>query len=75
MTAPVQALQKEGASLLAVGVSEVHGKFAADSTVSIRNEHGFEIGRGLTHFSSVDVNKVIGLKSAEMKKVLGRKYE
>ncbi|MBX9767809.1 MAG: glutamate 5-kinase [Bdellovibrionales bacterium] len=49
-------------SLLAVGVTEVRGKFKAGQVLSLQNEQGLEIGRGLAEINDTDVKAMIGQK-------------
>jgi glutamate 5-kinase len=65
------ALVKNQASLLSIGVMAVHGDFAAQQVVSIQDEQGLEIGRGLTHFSSEEINKIKGVRSEKIAEHLG----
>jgi glutamate 5-kinase len=64
------ALQK-GKSLLPAGVKDIIGLFAKGDTVSIVAGEGLEIARGLVAYDSADAQKIKGLKSAEISKVLG----
>jgi glutamate 5-kinase len=64
------ALQK-GKSLLPAGVRDIIGLFAKGDTVSIVGGEGQEIARGLVAYDSADAQKIKGLKSAEISKVLG----
>jgi len=58
-----KALVENQASLLPIGVVEVQGQFTAQQVVSIQDERGRELGRGLTHFSSEEIDKIKGLRS------------
>lgn len=61
-----KALVEKQASLLPIGVVAVQGEFAAQQVVSIQNEAGIEIGRGLTHFSSEEIDRLKGLRSEQI---------
>ncbi len=65
-----KALVNDGKSLLAVGVKEVKGAFEHGDVISIVAKNK-EIARGVTNFSSSELEKAKGLKSAEIGKVLG----
>jgi glutamate 5-kinase len=67
-----QAIRSRGASLLPSGVTAVNGRFAANSVVSIRDEAGREIARGVTPLSSESIVRVRGMKSREAAQTLGR---
>lgn len=67
-----QALEESMASLLSVGITEARGQFSAGQVVSIQNEAGIEIGRGIVSYSSEEIGKVTGRKSSEMARLLQR---
>ena len=60
-----------GKSLLPAGVKAVFGNFARGDVVSVENESGQEIARGLSAYDSADAAKIIGIQSAEIEAVLG----
>ena len=64
------ALSTKGASLLAVGVTQVTGRFNAGDSVEIVFE-GKVQGKGITNYSSTEARRILGLKSAEIENVLG----
>lgn len=68
-----EALLKKGKSLLPSGILSVKGKFDSGDSVSITNEKGKELARGLSNYSSIETEKIKGLKSSEIKKTLGYK--
>lgn len=57
------ALVKHGKSLLPVGIKSIKGKFAAGALVSIIDESGKEIARGLANMNSEELAKAIGKKN------------
>ena len=57
-------------SLLPSGVLKAEGTFGVGETVSIVTKSGVEIGKGLSSFSSADIDKVKGKKTSEAKKIL-----
>jgi glutamate 5-kinase len=61
----------KGKSLLPAGVKKVEGTFARGDTVSIMLIDGPELARGLVGFDAVDAKQIIGLKSADVQKLLG----
>lgn len=67
------ALEKNGKSLLASGVREVKGQFEAGELVIINNDSAAEIARGIANFSSTELRRIKGLKSAEAADILGLK--
>jgi glutamate 5-kinase len=50
-------------SLLAVGIKGVNGEFGSDTVVSIMNEAGVLVAKGLSRLSSSELTRVIGMKS------------
>ena len=68
-----EALLKKGKSLLSSGILSVKGRFNAGDSVSITDENNMELARGLSNYSSDEIEKIKGLKSSEINKVLGYK--
>jgi glutamate 5-kinase len=66
-----RALLKQGRSLLPAGVKLIRGAFAMGSVISILNEDGREVARGLSNFSSDDLQKIRGLNTRKIPEVLG----
>ena len=65
-----KALTK-GKSLLAAGVTSITGSFSKGDAVSVCNEAGAEIARGLIAYDAADAIKILGLKSKDILKILG----
>jgi glutamate 5-kinase len=71
-----KAIVEQGRSLLAAGVVDVQGTFQKGDIVALCDSEGHIIARGLTNYSSADVEQIKGLKSAKIAAVLGRRpYE
>lgn len=68
----VAALVEQHRSLLPVGITAVEGPFEAGETVSIRDEKGRELGRGITSCDWRDVQRLIGVHSSRIPALLGR---
>ncbi|MDB4349921.1 glutamate 5-kinase, partial [Omnitrophica bacterium] len=68
------ALVKRNKSLLSSGVIEERGKFDVGDVVSIVDEKDQEFARGLSNFSSLELRKIKGLKTSQIKEALGYKY-
>lgn len=60
-----------GKSLLAAGIKSVDGAFARGETVALVGEDGALAAKGLAGYSSDEMNRICGLKSAEIETVLG----
>jgi len=67
------ALMKKGSSLLPVGIIRVDGEFGQGEAVSIVDESGRELARGLINFSRDELDKIKGLKTDRISEVLGYK--
>jgi len=61
----------QGKSLLAAGVVNLSGNFNKGDAVSICNEAGAELARGLIAYDATDATKILGLKSGDISDVLG----
>ena len=62
---------KNGKSLLATGIKKVTGKFSKGDHIKILDNKKKEFARGLSSFSSVEINKIRGFHSNEIEKILG----
>ncbi len=60
-----------GKSLLAAGIKKVSGKFNKGDHIKILDSNKREFARGLSSFSSQEINKIMGFHSKEIKKILG----
>ena len=65
------ALNEKGKSLLASGIIKKEGSFEAGEVVGIVDVKGKEFARGLTNYSSKEIERVKGLKTVEIESVLG----
>jgi glutamate 5-kinase len=68
-----RALADRGKSLLPSGVTAVDGEFRVGSAVEIVGPDGSVLARGLASYSSADIARILGKKSAEIEGVLGYK--
>ncbi|MGA1104396.1 MAG: glutamate 5-kinase [Pseudomonadales bacterium] len=64
-------LRAQGRSLLAVGVRSVLGVFSQGDMVSCTDPEGQEVARGLTNYSSSELDQIKGRQSREIEGVLG----
>ena len=67
------ALVAKGGSLLPSGIIGVEGTFMPGDTVSIADSRGVEFARGITNYSSVEIEKIKGLHTGDIEHVLGHK--
>ena len=56
------AIEKKGASLLAVGVKEVEGNFTVNQAVKIVNTDNIELAKGITSISSDTLKRILNNK-------------
>lgn len=68
----VKALRDRKASLLAVGVTEVHGDFQAGDPVLMIGPDGRTEGRGIVSYSHDEVREMRGRSSAWLAREMGR---
>jgi len=68
-----RALMRGGKSLLPSGITSVAGTFGKGATVSVVAPDGEEIARGLTNYSAEQIDKIRGLKTSQIPRVLGDK--
>jgi len=66
-----KAIAHDGGSLLAVGITATKGEFAKGDVVSLCDTSGAEFARGLTNYESCDIERIKGLKSDRIAKILG----
>lgn len=69
-----RAIERDGKSLLPKGVTAVEGEFEPGSLVRIRDSQGEEFARGLTNFSSAEIDRIKGLHTNMIERALGHKY-
>jgi glutamate 5-kinase len=62
---------ERGKSLLAAGVVRVEGDFPEGALVRILNFQGQTVGVGLSNYASADLQRIMGMKTEHMGKVLG----
>jgi len=68
-----RAMRRGGKSLLAIGISAVEGHFQHGDVVRVRDSTGLEFARGLSNYSSAELNRIKGLRSSQFASVLGDK--
>jgi glutamate 5-kinase len=68
-----EALLSKGRSLLPSGIKDVDGAFDAGEVIHCVDSRGMEFARGLSNYSSFEIQKIKGMKTAELVKVLGYK--
>ena len=60
-----------GKSLLAAGINKISGSFEKGENVLILDQNNNQLARGLSSFSSEEIDKIKGKQSKEIEKILG----
>lgn len=71
----VQALLREGKSLLPIGVTDVEGEFGRGDVVACVDSQGQECARGLINYSSADTRRILRQPSSQIARILGSMTE
>lgn len=70
----VRAVLFQGKSLLPSGIKQVEGSFSRGDMVSLYDQQGNEIARGVTDYAQGEILQIMGQKSSRIKDILGYKY-
>jgi glutamate 5-kinase len=70
----VNALTKNGRSLLPAGIIQVNGPFGRGDTISIHDNQQKELARGIVRYTSQDLSKLLGCQSKDIEARLGYGY-
>ena len=60
-----------GKSLLAAGITKIDGNFKKGENVIILDQNNIQLARGLSSFSSAEIDKIKGKQSKEIETILG----
>ncbi len=60
-----------GKSLLPAGVKKINGSFEKGDHILVKDRNDNECARGLASFSSIEIEKIKGSHSSEIKNILG----
>jgi glutamate 5-kinase len=66
-----RAIERDGKSLLAIGIVDVVGQFEQGDVVTICDAAGSEFARGLTNYAAADARRIRGLRSTQIQELLG----
>jgi len=66
----VKALNN-GKSLLPAGIKKINGSFEKGDHILVKDQNDNECARGLTSFSSIEIEKIKGSHSSKIKNILG----
>jgi glutamate 5-kinase len=62
---------KNGKSLLPAGIKKVNGIFEKGDHIIVKDQNNDEFARGITSFSSTEIEKIKGSHSSQIKNILG----
>lgn len=68
-----KALGEKGRSLLPIGVTAVRGTFLKGDVVKVCDAEHREIARGLTNYTSEEVNQIMGRRTDQIAEILGHR--
>lgn len=66
-----RAIETQGKSLLAIGITAVEGEFAKGEVVSLVDRSGQEFARGLSNYNANDARSIAGRRTEEIIQALG----
>jgi glutamate 5-kinase len=66
------AVTSRGKSLLATGISQITGRFERGDVLLVRDPAGREIARGLSNYNADELRLIMGKRSNQFEKILGR---
>ncbi len=67
-----RAIERQGKSLLPVGIVQVEGNFGKGDVVSLCDTRGEEFARGLTNYAAATAERVRGLRTEQIRELLGQ---
>jgi len=65
------AIERDGRSLLPIGVVEVEGDFGKGDVIALCGPDGTEFARGLTNYAAEDIRRIKGLRTGRIAAALG----
>jgi glutamate 5-kinase len=66
------ALVRQNRSLLAIGITDVQGRFERGQVIAVLGPDRVEAARGLSNYSSEEIRLIMGRRSSQFEKILGR---
>ncbi|MHB8867091.1 MAG: glutamate 5-kinase [Pirellulaceae bacterium] len=67
------AILEQGCSLLAAVILDIEGEFRKGDLITLSDQQGREIARGLSNYHAADVERIKGLRSDRICQVLGHR--
>lgn len=71
----VRAICQGGKSLLPAGICQIEGEFQDGEAVQVLDDTGQEIARGIVNYSSLELQKIKGVRSTQILEILGYQGE
>ena len=69
-----KAVAERGKSLLPSGVKQLDGNFERGDAVRLCDVEGNEFAKGVTNYTSAELNRIMGKKTKEIEAILGYQY-
>ena len=69
-----KAILNDGSSLLAKGILSIESHFLRGYVVSVNNQKGKEIARGIVRYKNEDIDKIKGQHSDKIEEILGYEH-
>ena len=66
--------QKGSCSILPVGILRVEGDFDSGDTVSVLDQEGHELARGMTNYNAEDLDLIKGCRTSQIEEKIGYKH-
>jgi len=66
--------QKGSCSILPVGILRVEGDFDSGDTVSVLDQEGHELARGMTNYNAEELDLIKGCKTSQIEEKIGYKH-
>lgn len=70
----IKALVEKNKSLLPSGIVAVSGKFSAGDAIKCTDKSGRIVAKGITNYSSAELNQIMGKKTSAIEGILGYRY-
>ncbi len=68
-----QAIEEKGTSLLAIGITQVEGRFEVGAVVNVKGPDGLLLARGLVEYTSDEIKTIQGHRASEIAGLIGHK--
>jgi glutamate 5-kinase len=69
-----KAVAERGKSLLPSGIHKLDGSFERGDAIRLCDAEGNEFAKGVTNYTSAELNRIMGKKTKEIESILGYQY-